>query len=187
MKKKKKFRNPSKSQLLIGSVRQLAQPKEFRIQHAALSPEMLSLIEQLSHSLESAGPSAKESTQQTAAYEELMSFMINLLAQVGTGLWRLKQKMVKPDTEEPMDEMRRAFRHFESTWEALMQAGIEIQDHTGQPVPEGGVYALRAIAYEHVPGLIKEQVIETVKPSIYFRGQRIQMGDVVIGTPESRN
>jgi len=168
-------------------MRQLTQPKEFRIPHASLSPEMLSLLEQLALSLQPAGSSTKESAEPTAAYQELMSFMINLLSQVGTGLWRLKQKMVKPGTDEPLDEMRRAYRHLESTWDALVQAGVEIQDHTGQPVPESGIYALRAITYEHDPKLITEQVIETVKPSIYFRGQRIQMGEVVIGTPNPTN
>jgi hypothetical protein len=181
--KQKKHKKSSKLQQLGSAVRQLAQPREFRIQPVPYSREMLELIERLALSMGTTAAVAGPAIEDTLAYQELMSFMINLLSQLGTGLWRLKQKMVKPGTDEPLDEMRRAFRHLESTWDTLVQAGVEIQDHTGQAVPEGGVYALKAIAYEATPGLDREQVIETVKPSIYFRSQRIQMGEVIVGTP----
>lgn len=181
--KQKKHKRSSKLQQLGGAVRQLAQPREFRIQPVAYSPEMLDLIERLALSMGTKPAAPGPAVEETVQYQQLMSFMINLLSQVGTGLWRLRQKMVKAGSDEPLDEMRRAFRHLESTWDALVQAGVEIQDHTGQAVPEGGVYALKAIAYEATPGIDREQVIETVKPSIYFRSQRIQMGEVIVGTP----
>jgi len=181
--KQKKHKRPSKLQQLGGAVRQLAQPREFRIHPPSLSPEMIEVLKGLQLVVVPGAAIPGQTAEETAQYQELMSFMINLLSQVGTGLWRLRQKMVKAGSDEPLDEMRRAFRHLESTWDALVQAGVEIQDHTGQTVPEGGVYALKAIAYEATPGLDREQVIETVKPSIYFRSQRIQMGEVIVGTP----
>jgi hypothetical protein len=181
---KRKQKKPSRIQKLSATVRQLAQPPEFRIQTVAWSPEILELLEKLAGSMQpEIVPSGFSEREEAASYQELMSFLINLLADVGTGLWRLRQKMVEPGTEQPLDEMRRAFRHLESTWDVLLQAGVEILDHTGEPVPEGGIYALKAIAYEKTPGINREQVVETVKPSIYFRKQMIQMGEVVIGTP----
>jgi hypothetical protein len=80
--------------------------------------------------------------------------------------------------------MRRAYRHLESTWDALAQAGVQIRDHTGEPVPEGGIYALKTIAFQPTPGLSRETAIETIKPTIYYKDQMIQMGEVIIGTPE---
>jgi hypothetical protein len=108
----------------------------------------------------------------------------HLLGDVATGLWRLRQKLVDPETGRPRDETRRAYRHLEATWDALAQGGIEIRDHTGERVPSGGVYVLRTIAFQPTPGLQRETVIETVKPSIYLRGRMIQVGEVVVGTPE---
>lgn len=185
MKSRKKKLKTSRLQQFNSAIRQLAQPPEFRIQSAAWSSDILELLERLISSQERTGAVQAYPEHNTVAYQELMSFMINLLADLGTGLWRLRQKMVQPGTNEPIDEVRRAFRHLESIWDVLAQSGVEIQDHTGESVPEGGIYALKAIAYEPTPGLIHEQVVETVKPSIYFREQMIQMGEVVIGTPPS--
>jgi hypothetical protein len=36
-----------------------------------------------------------------------------------------------------------------------------------------------------VPGFECEKVIETIKPSIHYKGQMIQMGQVIVGTPEA--
>jgi hypothetical protein len=124
-------------------------------------------------------PEAK--ADEEAAQREHFRF----LADVGTGLWRLRQKMVQPGTDRPLEEMRRAFRHLESVWDALTQAGMEIRDHTGEPVPEGGVYALKTVAFQPTPGISREKVIETIKPSIYYKDQMIQMGEVIVGTPET--
>jgi len=108
---------------------------------------------------------------------------LNLLAEVGTGLWRLKQKMTKPGTDQPLDDMRRAYRHLESVWDALSQAGTEIQDHTDSPFDPG--MSIKVIAFQPSAGLAREKVIETIKPTIYHRGRIIQMGEVIVGRPET--
>jgi len=105
-----------------------------------------------------------------------------LLADIGTGLWRLRQKMLKPNSNEPADEMRRAYRHLESVWDALAQAGTEIIDHTDTPFDSG--LSLKVVAYQPTSGLDRERVIETIKPTIFFRGRSIQMGEVIVGKPE---
>lgn len=105
-----------------------------------------------------------------------------MLADVGTGLWRLRQKMQKPGTNQPLDEMRRAFRHLESVWDALAQAGIEIHDYNDRPFDEG--LSLKVIAYQPTAGLARQRIIETIKPSIYASSEMIQLGEVIVGTPE---
>ena len=107
---------------------------------------------------------------------------VRLLADIGTGLWRLRQKLVKPGTTQPLDEMRRPYRHLESVWDALAQAGEEIQDHTDKPFDSG--MSLKVLSYQPTPGLGRERVIETIKPTIYFKGKLIQMGEVIVGIPE---
>jgi len=108
---------------------------------------------------------------------------VETLAEVATGLWRLRQRMVEPDTGRPLEEMRRAFRHLESVWDALAAAGVEIQDHTGAPFHTG--LALDVLAFQPTAGVERERVIETIKPSVYFKGRAVQMGQVIVGTPES--
>jgi hypothetical protein len=160
---------------VLTSLRQLKYPKEFRICPVVWPVEIVSVIEQL---LQRPEPSSLP-TQVIELPKEQMRF----LADVGTGLWRLRQKMVDPSTNRPLEEMRRAFRHLESVWDALTQAGVEILDHTGDPYDSG--LSIKVIAFQPTAGMVREKVVETIKPTVYFKGQPIQMGEVIVATPES--
>ena len=61
---------------------------------------------------------------------------------------------------------------------------MDIRDHTNEPVPEYGSIGLSVLAYQPMPGISRERVIETVKPSVYVDGRLLQMGQVIVGTPE---
>jgi len=80
--------------------------------------------------------------------------------------------------------MRMPFRHLEAAWDALSSAGIEIRDHTDEAIPEHGSLALEVLAYQPTPGLDRERVVDTVRPSVYVNGRVLQMGQVIIGAPE---
>src|SRR5262249_19317560 len=102
-------------------------------------------------------------------------------AEIATGLWRLRRRMVDPRTGEPLDDLRKCFRDLESVWDALARLGVEIQEHTGSPYDPG--QRLRVIEFQPVPGAPGETVLETIKPSVYFKGQLIQMGEIIVGMP----
>jgi hypothetical protein len=109
------------------------------------------------------------------------------LADVGTGLWRMRRNMVPTGSARllearPMEEVRKPFRWLVSVWDALKENGLEIQDHTGDRYISG--QAIKVQAYEPAPGIREETVIDTIKPSIYLDGKIIQMGEVVVGTPD---
>lgn len=105
------------------------------------------------------------------------------LSSIATGLWRLKQKMIKSGTDEPLKEMSRAYRHFESIWDTMIQAGVQVKDHTDDLFDSG--MSIKVIAFQPIPELTREKIIETIKPSIYFSEKCIQMGEVIVGTPEN--
>jgi hypothetical protein len=92
--------------------------------------------------------------------------------------------MLRPGTQQPLDEMRRLYRHVQSMWDAMAQASVEICDHTGELVPEGGVYGLKVVACQPTAGVGREVVLETIRPSIRWRGQAIQIGEVILAKPE---
>jgi hypothetical protein len=147
-------------------------PKEFRIKKSIWSPELIKDLEK----------SILDSASKPSSI--LDKGQIGTLADVGTGLWRLRQKMVVPGTEKPLEEMRRAYRHLEFTLDALARTNIRIQDHTGEMVPEGGISKLKVLAYQPHPGIEHKQVQETIKPTIYYMDQMIQMGEVIVSVPE---
>lgn len=162
----------------ISEVRQRLYRREFRIQKPCW-PE-----------LSAASPAAipergEESTADgdDTITSELPERQRRLVVTLATNLWRTRQKMIDPVSGEPPEHMRKAYRHVRSMWDALRESEIEIQDHTNQPFHLG--QTLNAIAFEPRAGLSKDTVLETVKPTIYFRKRLIQMGEVIVGTPVS--
>src|SRR5262249_51838453 len=88
-----------------------------------------------------------------------------------------------PSTDAVGDEAaRRTRRHTATIEDALTDLGVTAQDYDGASFRSGT--SLRVLAFQPVPGLTAETVVETVKPSIYFQGHLIQMAEVIVGTPE---
>lgn len=104
-----------------------------------------------------------------------------VLVDLSTGLWRLRQKMHRPGTQQPLDEVKRAYRHLESVWDALAAAGVDIQDYSDCPFDPG--MSLKVVSFQPTPGLSRDLIVETIKPSIYLKGKPIQMGEVIVATP----
>jgi len=157
---------------LFGDLRQLVYPPEWRIRAQDWQPEgCVGDNQTTSENEEPAGtPDGGFSDDWKRA-----------VCTLATSLWRLRQRMTDPETGRPYEETRRSYRHVESAWEALSEAGVEIQDHTNQPFDPG--LSLSAIAFQQTPEIARETVIETIRPSVYLQGRMIQMGHVIVGVP----
>lgn len=157
-------------------------PKEFRIGRPTLpAADLQAAAHQV---LEGLVPHPLETSVALAPGADSLGIAVPQLADLVTGLWRLREKMLDGETGKPLDEMRRAFRHLEACWDILAQAGVQVQDHSRSQYDPG--ISLKVVAFQPTPGLDCETVIETLKPTVYLNGQRIQLGEVVVGTPESR-
>jgi hypothetical protein len=157
-------------------LRQLRFPEEFRIAPAVWGPEELSALQEALRLQETARVQPEPPGDGGPGEE--------LLRNIATGLWRIRRRMLEPGSDEPVAAMRGAFRHLQATWDVLSEAGIEIQDHTGWAYDPG--LSLNVLAHQPTGGIGREEVVETVKPSVYLRGVMIQMGDVVVGVPEKK-
>jgi hypothetical protein len=135
----------------------------------------------LEHLINAAQQSEAQTSRQSETIVAEAALESRLVVDVGTGLWRLRQRLIDRDTGEPLESTRMAYRHFASTWDALAEAGVEIQDHTSESYDPG--QSIRVIAFQPTSGLQRETVLETIRPSIYYKGKRIQIGEVIIGTP----
>jgi hypothetical protein len=173
--------NPPVSQ----SIRQLQYPKEFRIPNDASGPEIEELqqeLEVLKTALQQLAEQSTSTANAAADYSEQMLLLLHLLAEVATGLWRTQQRMVQPGTSEPLEAFKRAYRPLQSTLDTLQQAGLEMIDRTNRPYAVG--LSEKVIAYETSPNLAQETIIETIKPSIYYQGHLLQLGEIIVGQPE---
>jgi hypothetical protein len=112
---------------------------------------------------------------------EVTTAFASSVAEVATHAWKAQTKMTEPETKEAKAEYKNLYRHVEGILEGLKDMGVEIQDHTGTAFNYG--LPLKVVTTQPTQGLTKERVIETFKPTIYWHGQIIQMGEVVIATP----
>lgn len=161
------------SNLIRDNIRQwLRYPQEFRIS----APKYL----ELSESLEALTDSLKHLSISSQTISEKEEELLDMAVDVGTLVWRVQRRLSVMG--QLPKELNRISRDIESTWDALSKRGIEIKDHTGQDYVTG--MALRVITSQPVTNLIKKQVIETLKPTIYYKEKIVQMGEVIIGVPE---
>jgi len=150
----------------------LLYPQELRI----TIPKNLALSE----CLEEKRISLESPLANTRAISENEETLLDMAADVGTLVWRIQRKL--SSVSELPASLRRVSRDLESTWDALAQSGVEIKDHNNQEYHLG--MALRVITSQPVAGISQQQIIETLKPTIYYKGRILQMGDVIIGVPE---
>ncbi|HEX8475540.1 MAG TPA: hypothetical protein VF666_16045 [Pyrinomonadaceae bacterium] len=185
MKRKVKLRKKTTGALKksYSDLRQQLHPREFRIWSIIWPTELEDFLEVLAQSPkpEKTYHVPAPTPEDVAARKELR----RLYSDMGTGLWRLRRKMLDPATGDPREEMRRAYRHFQFTWDALSRAEIEVQDYEGQAFDPG--LSLKVIEYQPVSGMNREEVIETIKPAVYYKGELIQTGEVIVGTPPSES
>lgn len=113
--------------------------------------------------------------------EKNNDFDLSLFTDIIIGLWRTRKSLVKPGLKEPAEENRMTFRHLQSVWDILIDNGFSIIDHMGEPV-QGR--SLNVLSFEPMKDIKEEKVIETIKPTIYYKDKLIQVADVIVGTPE---
>jgi hypothetical protein len=111
---------------------------------------------------------------------ELQETILKGMADIATNAWKAKAKMLD-NAGEVRDEMKRVFRHIEGVLDSLHEMGLEVKDHTGDAFDYG--LPLKVVTTQPTPGITRESVIETIRPTIYWQQQIIQKGEVVIATP----
>lgn len=102
------------------------------------------------------------------------------LADAATNLWRAQRRLNRQG-EAATSRSRQTSRYLRSCREALDEAGLLVQEHEGDAFHAG--LSLEALTFEEDPSLTAETVLETIRPTIYLNGRRIQMGQVIVGSP----
>ncbi|MFW6691583.1 hypothetical protein [Streptomyces sp. MAR4 CNX-425] len=103
------------------------------------------------------------------------------LVGAATGLWRALRKLDRDVGSLSAADLRQVRIQVRASRQALADDGLEIQDHDGEPFDPS--LSLEALVFQDEPELTREVVLETVRPTVYFRGSRIQMGQVIVGRP----
>jgi len=155
-------------------------PKEFDIPAPNWPEEqkvIASVMTQIKSILETnaAGPEIRHAIPQA---------VVKGVSDIATNAWKAKTKMLDAITGEVRDEMKRVYRHIESILQALQDMEVEVKDHTGNAFDYG--LPLKVVTTQPTQGITRESVSETIKPTVYWQRQIIQMGEVVIATPTDK-
>ena len=111
---------------------------------------------------------------------------IRTLAELATNLWRAKQRIVGTRTEADVSpELKKVLRPILAALENLDKLGVRIADFTGEPFVQG--MALNVISSQPNSSLSSDRICETLKPTIFFKEQFVQAGDVIIEGPPSQS
>jgi hypothetical protein len=159
-------------------------PAELALNAGALTEETKATAERiLRDARKRQGHAPKPDQPPAPSISDTEEQWLKTAANIITSAWRAKVKMLDADTNEPTEPMKRVYRHVESIFDALKQMGVEHLDPVGRAYDSG--MALKVITFEPTPGLSKEEIKETIKPSVIWQGRLIQMGEVIVGTPQN--
>ena len=105
------------------------------------------------------------------------------LTEIAVQLWRLGNRLVDPETREPTEDSRIAYKRLQAAWDSLIALGIEVRDYSNQEVADYAITDLIVLAEEPRQDLTKRTVIETVKPAVFYQGRQLGMAEVIVGIP----
>jgi len=105
------------------------------------------------------------------------------LSGLATQIWRARARIVDPETGAPREEMRRIYRHIEGAFEMFAEMGLTMNDWVKQPYDPG--LPLKVLTFQPTPGILRDTVLEAVRPTVIWKDRLLQMGEVIVGTPQS--
>jgi hypothetical protein len=109
------------------------------------------------------------------------SELLGMLCDVATNAWKAQVRLKNWNSEETQSEGRRLERNVDAIMTSLEQFGVRVKDHTGEAYDYG--QPIKVVAAQSQPGIDREVVTETIRPSVYWRTHTLQRGEVVIATP----
>ncbi len=123
---------------------------------------------------------------------EVMLQMAQKLAVIATATWKMQNRLIDAETDSPRETFeaadgRKLARDVQTLLTALSEMGITIRDRTGQSFDYG--MPEKVVDAKPQPGITKERVVETLRPTITWATQAwkdtmIQKGEVIIQTPQ---
>jgi hypothetical protein len=172
---------PSMFKNLLNEMRQWCYPPEFRIPRPPGQPledDVNTVLQTLSEAIRSLSAEASGAEIQPLANAVDDHAFIGDLA---TRLWRLRNCLQQPGSQEPAAGVERGYRHLERLFARLEDLGIRVVDRTGGFYDPG--MALTVVSSEPMDGIGRKIIKETITPTVYKNEELIQVSQVVVGIP----
>lgn len=107
--------------------------------------------------------------------------LAEFLGSLATHVWRAKNKMVDSATGEPREDAKRTYRHIEAAIETLRQMEVTVNDWLNQAYDAG--LPVKVLAFQPTPGLVRDTIVEVMRPAVIWKERLLQSGEVIVGIP----
>ncbi len=97
--------------------------------------------------------------------------------------WRITKMISKSPTDIMPPEIREQLLRFEDT---IKKNNFEIKDMTNKPYNEGMVVDVIHFEKSADVALTASIISETLRPTIYFKGQVIEKGEIIVTEPATK-
>jgi len=118
--------------------------------------------------------------------EKLPDNFLKAIVNIATCAWRMRLKIMdslgEAREELTKDDIKKIKKYTESIFDSLFNIEIVVKDRIGEVFDYG--LPEKVVTTLPQPGLSIERIIETLRPTIYWRSQIAQVGEVVIATPQ---
>ena len=146
-------------------------------------PSAIQLASDLLQTFES-DSSSRQDAPGVASSE--VAVLQNSLIAVTNQVWRIASAIIDPDSKETKNELsaqeiKKVGNSLESIKETLGSLGIKIIDRLGEPFNAG--LPDQVVTEEVQEGLSKEQIIRTIRPTIFRHQTLVQRGEIDVAVP----
>lgn len=146
-------------------------------------PSAIQLANDLLKTLESEPNPQQEASGVTAAEVTVLQRSLITVANL---IWRIASAIIDTESKEikselSAQEIKKVGNSLESIKETLGGLGIKIIDRLGEPFNAG--LPDQVVTEEVQEGLSKEQIIRTIRPTIFWHQTLVQRGEIDVAVP----
>lgn len=102
------------------------------------------------------------------------------IKKIANNVWKLRKKMFDEDGN-PKDGFEKVYRPVDALWDALKEIDVTVKSHDGETYDTG--MPVNVVAWDKREGATREEIIETLKPTIRLGDQLLQWADVIAVAP----
>lgn len=106
---------------------------------------------------------------------------LTALCDIALHAWRLQRRMTDRTTKEVKEEHRPLARHVTAILDTLERVGLTLRDRETEAYDYG--LPEKVVAAERSAAVSRETVLETIRPTLFFRNQIVKAGEIIIALP----
>ena len=159
-------------------LQELGYPELLRVENIA-EPSLSNIAEMLNI------VKVLETKSQTHSDLSECEMLKNALIDVAGQVWRFKSRLGVLEKSIEARQWKGLDSVVRSILSCFLQAGLELKDHTGEVICGGESWTI--VSWETMEGIETAKVVETIRPTLYYKNELIQPAEIIAGKPAAAN